>query len=416
LTRAAIDAAIPGLAAPRIEALLRSLPKDARRSLIPVAETATAFLADTRGATADATHLKAWLKERRAIPEPLLRFDPSAVPIHLTPQLAVIQQGREIARGTDLSKLRRECAAWARTELERHARAAYSGNWRRFELDQLPEVQPLILEQGAIQVFATLATREAGLQVQYEWSADEARHTWRDGSVRLARLILERQSRDLAKAAGNSVALLLRASPYLTSDALIDVLLQLTIRCACFAGAEPPRTRLEFEAAVEQGRERLYPCLEQMSAMVSNWLKEASDARQSLDDPRVRRLAAGAEETRQHLRRLLDFATINTVSPDWLRQLPRYLKAEQRRWQRNAVRGNESKHIEVELERWSARYKDLETRLAAELRWTSKLTEFRFWIEEYRVSLYAQELKTLGAISAARLDARAAEIDAWLSR
>ena len=36
LTRAAVDAALPGLAAPRIEALLRSLPKDARRSLIPI--------------------------------------------------------------------------------------------------------------------------------------------------------------------------------------------------------------------------------------------------------------------------------------------------------------------------------------------------------------------------------------------
>ena len=96
--------------------------------------------------------------------------------------------------------------------------------------------------------------------------------------------------------------------------------------------------------------------------------------------------------------------------------MPRYLKAEQRRWQRNTVRGSEPKHIVPELQLWSARYQDLEKRLAAELRWTPKLTELRFWIEEYRVSLYAQELKTLGPISAARLEQRAAEIEAWLSR
>jgi ATP-dependent helicase HrpA len=416
LTRAVIDAAIPGLAAPRIEALLRSLPKDARRSLIPVAATAAAFLEDTPGAAADATHLRGWLKERRGITETLLRFDTSAVPVHLTPQLTVIQEGREIARDTDLSKLRRECAAAGRTELERRARAAYFGSWRRFELEQLPARVPLTLEQGTIWVFPTLANRESGLHVQYEWSAEEAQQIWRDGSVRLARLILERQARDLAKDVGSSVALLLRASPYLTSDALIDALLQLTFRGACFAEAEPPRTRSEFEAAVESGRERLYPCLEQMSAMISNWLKEASEVRQALDDSRVRLLAAGAEETRKHLQRLLNFTTINTVSLDWLRQLPRYLKAEQRRWQRNAVRGNEAGQIARELEQWSARYLDLEMRLGAEMRWTPKLTELRFWIEEYRVSLYAQELKTLGTISAARLSARAAEIDAWLSR
>jgi ATP-dependent helicase HrpA len=418
LTRAAIDAAIPGLAAPRIEALLRSLPKDARRSLIPVAETAAAFLADTHGATADATQLKAWLKERRGIAEALLRFDTAAVPVHLTPHLRVIQEGREIARGTDLARLRRECAALSRAELERHARAAYAvfGSWRRFELEQLPETQALTLEQGTIWVFPTLAPRESGLHVQYEWSAEEAQRTWRDGSVRLVRAMLERQSRDLAKSIGTSVSLLLRASPYLDSDALIDALLQLTFRDACFAQAEAPRTRAEFEAAVDKARERLYPCLEQTSAMLESWLKEAGEVRQALDDSRVRLLADAAEETRRHMQQLLGFATINTASLDWLRQIPRYLKAEQRRWERNTVRGSEPKHILPELTQWSARYQDLEKRLAAELRWTPKLTELRFWIEEYRVSLYAQELKTLGPISAARLGARAAEIDSWLSR
>jgi ATP-dependent RNA helicase HrpA len=418
LTRAAIDAAIPGLAAPRIEALLRSLPKDARRSLIPVAATAAAFLADTHGATADATHLKAWLKERRGITEGLLRFDTSAVPVHLTPHLRVIQEGREIAHGTDLERLRRECAVLDRAELERQARAGYAliGSWRRFELDELPERVPLTLEQGTIWVFPTLEQRPSGLQVQYEWSAEEAQRTWRDGSVRLARAMLERQSRDLAKSIGSSVSLLLRASPYLDSDALIDALLQLTFRSACFAEADAPRTKAEFEAAVDAGRERLYPCLEQMSAMTLSWLTEAGEVRQTLDDSRVRLLAEAAEETRSHLKELLGFATINSSSMDWLRQLPRYLKAEQRRWQRNTVRGTEPKHVVPELKQWSARYQDLAKRLAAELRWTSKLNELRFWIEEYRVSLYAQELKTLGPISAARLEQRAAEIDAWLRR
>src|SRR6202046_80634 len=418
LTRAAIDAAIPGLAAPRIEALLRSLPKDARRSLIPVAETAVAFLTDAQGASADAADLKTWLKERRGIVESLLRFDLSAVPAHLTPQLTVVQDDREIARGTDLERLRRECAAAAGTELERQARAAYGllGSWHRFELDQLPEVQALALEQGRISVFPTLEKRVSGLHVQYEWSAEEAQRAWQDGAVRLARTILERQSRDLAKSIGSSVALLLSASPYLDSDALIDALLQLTFRSACFAEGEPPRTRLEFEAAVDKARERLYPSLEQMSAMIQSWLKEASEVRQTLNDSRIRPLADAAEETRHHLRRLLDFATISSAPLHWLRQLPRYLQTEQGRWQRHAVRGSESSQIARELEQWSARHEDLEKRLAAELRWTPKLTELRFWIEEYRVSLYAQELKTLGPVSAARLSARAAEIDAWLSR
>src|SRR4029077_5944134 len=48
LTRAGVDAAVPGFAEPRIEALLRSLPKGARRNLIPIGDTAAQFIASTR--------------------------------------------------------------------------------------------------------------------------------------------------------------------------------------------------------------------------------------------------------------------------------------------------------------------------------------------------------------------------------
>ena len=69
-----------------------------------------------------------------------------------------------------------------------------------------------------------------------------------------------------------------------------------------------------------------------------------------------------------------------------------------------------------ELREWSARHQALAAQVGAELRWIPELDELHNWIEEYRVSLYAQELKTLGPISAARLEQRAAEIDAWINR
>jgi ATP-dependent helicase HrpA len=418
LTRAMVDAAIPGLAAPRIEALLRSLPKEARRSLIPIAQTAAAFLSDATVAGADAAHLKKWLKEQRGVPDALIRFDFAAVPLHLTVQLTVTQDGREIARGSDLAELRRRCAAGGRAELERRAREVYGtfGPWRRFAADELPDSATLILEQGALQVYPTLIQRGSSLQVQYEWSPEEAQHAWQEGAVRLARTMLERQVRDLSKSIAGSVPLLLSASTYINGDDLTDMLLQLAFRGACFAEAAAPRTRTAYELAVDRGRERLYASWEEMSAMTSRWLTEAASVRQSLDDPRIRILSDAAEETRQHLRRLLDHRVIKNMSPEWLRQLPRYLKAEQRRWQRNAVRGGEPPNIAREVHLWSARYLDLERQLGAELRWSPKLDEFRFWIEEYRVSLYAQELKTLAPISAARLEQRAADIEAWLYR
>jgi ATP-dependent helicase HrpA len=116
------------------------------------------------------------------------------------------------------------------------------------------------------------------------------------------------------------------------------------------------------------------------------------------------------------LRYLLSSVGILKLSDGWLRQLSRYIKAEERRWQRLFARGSEPPQVLRELKEWSARANVLETGVSAETRWIPQLQEFQAWIEEYRVSLYAQELRTLGPVSAARLGARAAEIEAWLTR
>src|ERR1019366_5767684 len=172
LTRATVDAALPSLAAPRVEALLRSLPKDARRSLIPIGATVVSFM-DVMGAPSTGIQrLADWLKEARGVPSSLIRFDLDAVPAHLTAQLAVVETaaeaaqshksapskepdlrkapelGRELARGGDLGLLRRRCAARARAELDRCARDAHPKPWGRFELDDLGETAAIDLGSG----------------------------------------------------------------------------------------------------------------------------------------------------------------------------------------------------------------------------------------------------------------------------
>jgi ATP-dependent helicase HrpA len=417
LTRELVDVAIPGLAAPRVAALLRSLPKEARRTLIPIGESAAQFLVQHGQGAADVPSLKTWLKETRGIAEPLLRFDLKGVPAHLSAQLSVVLDDQELARGNDLGLLRRRCAAAARAELTRLARESFGllGPWRRFELPELPAQTAVSLTQGSILVFVALAPSERGLAVRYEWSEAEAQRAWHDGAARLARIVLERQARDLTKKISADAALLLSASPYMSSDELIDALLNRAFARACFAEQPAPRTQAAFNQALDLGRERLHPALEEIMATARGWFTEASAVRRLLEPP-VNPLLPAAAETREHLRRLLDPATLQSLTPDWLRQYPRYLKAEARRWQRNAQRHSETAAIFREIQEWNERISEVQRRLDAELRWLPQLQELRQWLEEYRVSLYAQELKTLGAISQSRLEQRLAEIDAWLTR
>src|SRR5450631_1046380 len=307
------------------------------RDSIPVADTAAQFLAAAgtgvgRGtgaaagaAAADLPSLKAWLKEQRGIPDSLLRFDLAAVPAHLMPQMAVTADGHEVAHGKTLADLRRASAAAARSELERRARAVYGllGAWRRFEIDELPVTVPVALEQGTVWVFPALARDTHGLEVRYEWSAAEADRSWRRGAAHLARGMLPAQARDLAKSVAGNAPLLLAASPYLTSDALIETLLQWVFRRACFDDAEAPRARRAFEQAVDQGRARLHSCLQEIAAATLSWFNEARAVRRSLDAALTVLPAEAADESSEHLRGLLGAASLESLSTEWLRQLPR---------------------------------------------------------------------------------------------
>ena len=417
LTRAVVDAAVPGLVLPRVEALLRSLPKDARRGLIPIAATAASFLQSAGAPSTNPQRLADWLQEARGIAPALLRFEPGSIPAHLTAQLAIVENGRELTQGSDLAVLRRRCAAQARAALDAHARESHPTPWRRFELSELPATARIEVAEGGVTVYPTLVERDSALWLAYEWTAAEASRAWRAGAVRLARAMLPAQAKDLARSIAADTQLVLAASPYLRGAELTDVLLQRVFGGACFGDADAPRTRTAFEQAVEQGRGSLHEVFTEITRCAQNWFAEARAVRRLADDPRARTsLAALAAETQAHLHRLFAADALAALPGDASRQLSRQLKAEERRWQRLLARGGEPPTILRELADWSARLTALQAELAAEQRWLPAIAELRSWIEEYRVSLYAQELKTLGPVSAARLRARAADIGSWLTR
>ncbi len=423
VTRAAVDAALPGLATPHVEALLRSLPKDVRRSLIPIAGTAKAFLEFMSGPSTHPGRLADWLEDARAVPAAQIRFDPRAVPLHLIPQIAVLNRDHSPSEpgGRDLGALRRRFAADARRELDRCAREAYPLPWRRFEAPQLPETLLLELDEGSLPVYPTLwydlgvATPGAVL-VRYDWSIEEAEHHITAGAARLARHMLDRPVRDLGRKIAADSRLLLAASPFVGGDALADLVLQLTVDRACFEDGVPPREREAFEAAVDRGRAGLGDAFEAAVATVSGWFTAGRAVRRLLEEPRARSHGAAVKVTQLHLRQLMQPTSFIVATTEWRRQLPRYLKAEERRWERLFARGGEAPEIGREIEEWTSRIEQYGRRVAAEKRWVKQLGELEAWFEEYRISLYAQELRTLGPVSAARLGLRAAEVEAWLTR
>jgi ATP-dependent helicase HrpA len=417
LTRESIDAAVPGFVRPRIEALLRTLPKEARRSLIPIAETAAQFVAAAGSRGPELGRLSAWLTQSRGIPDSLLRFAPHAIERHLTPQIAVTDAGRELARGADLGALRRATAARAQAALEQRAAEVYPDAWHCFALDRLPEVETLTLAEGRLDVHPALTAHDERITVSFHWTAAEAQRQLLEGATALAAMLLERPVRELAKRVREDAPLLLAASPFVRGESLVDLLVRLTLRRACFADhASLARDRAGFEAAVARGRERLQEELSDLRARALVWFTEARELRRLLDDPRLRGQREATMAAQRHLKRLLDADALGMQPDAYLAELPRYLRAAERRWRRVLTRGGEPPEIELTLCEWDARLASLQQQVAAERRWLPALADLAWWLEEYRVSLYAQELKTARPVSAPRLARLAAEIEDWLRR
>jgi ATP-dependent helicase HrpA len=414
IERAAVDAAVPGLARPRIDALLRSLPKDARRQLIPIAESVTRFLAS--GLPADRDGLTDWLRDAESLPPALRRLEPSAIDAHLTPQLCVMDDGKALVRGRDLAALRRGTASLARLRLEELARARHPESLQRFDWERLPETLSVPLAGGELTLFPAIRANAAGAQVTMHWTHAEAQRELRLGATQLARRTLERESRDLARALHADARLLLAASPYARGDALIESLISLAVLRACFGNADPPRSRNEFAAALERVRPVLHGEVLALGAQALEWYSAGRAVRRLLEDPRARAYPAEAAASLAHIESLLDPKAWCDKAAGYLSHLPRYLRAEERRWQRLLSRGGEPAAIAGELSNWGARLLGLQQALADEQRWLPELADLASLIEEYRVSLYAQELKTAQPVSAARLEQRALAIETWLRR
>ncbi len=399
LTASAVVRAVPGLAAPRIEALLRSLPKEARRQLDSHRRLRRSIPRGQRGRGPCGSEGLAQGASRRPRCPAAIRPERSAGAPDAGTAGAGGRQGARRRVGTW-----RNCAAPRRRRPARNSSAARSarfgqhGAWRRFDIDELPRVgaagdgggRRLGVSDG--RAHGAVASRCVTSGPMPRPSAAGA------AALRSSRATCSGPKRATwAKSLPSTRRCCSRRCPTCPAMRSANCCCNGCSRRACFGDAEAPRSREAYEQAVDQGRARLHPCLDEIAAQVLRWFSDARAVRRALDESRAPLLADAVEESHQHLRRLLCADTLESMSPDWLRQVPRYLQAESRRWQRAAARGTEPPQVLRELREWSARYRQLVQQVGAELRWIPELDDLRNWIAEYRVSLVRPGTQNPGA-------------------
>ena len=414
MTRADGEQAIPGHRLPRIEALMRSLPKTIRKELIPIADSARAFLQAQQ--LQPALQLTEWMAANRGINAREIVAADSGVPAYLIPTLVLVDGDIEVGRGSDIVALRWHLSAAAYQSLLARTITQFEQQWTSFTKNPLARSMDLPLSGGHLRLYPGLTEGEGGIGVQLYWSGEEAERAHRIALAHLARLQLRGTERDQSKRIAQDSKLLLAASPYCRADDLTDALQQQAMSQALDLGEQLPYAADEFEAALQHARPRLDACFTQCCEQIRSLLADANELRRLFQDPAVLKRDGLRDESESHLTQLLAPTRWRDVTAGQFRQLPRYLKAALIRWRRLTARSAESAQVLAEMQRWRVQGARLHGAFARQKRWIPELERFGWLVEEYRASLSAQELKTAEAVSPARLQQRVASLQAWLDR
>jgi ATP-dependent helicase HrpA len=408
---------VPGLVREKVACYFKALPKALRRHLVPVPEQVTAFLEEQdRGLRIEdradqpvASFLNAlarFVQRRAGAPVGPEVWEHAEVPPHLMMNFRVVDDaGRELAMGRDLVALKSQLGQAAQLTFGRAGTGIERENIRAWDFGDLPDEIAFTRNGRRLIGYPGLVDEGESVAIRLFDVRQAAELATRAGVRRLMRLALKEQMRQLDRTLKGFEPAALRLRGIAGADALKEDLIS-AIADRAFIGEDPlPRTAQAFEAQLKRARTRLPAVSEAACRLYANIAEEYQQIVRQLDEARgpLSRLAA---ELRSQLARLVCNGFFGATPWNRLADLPRYLRAMQLRMDKFAANAErDAKHAAAIAGIWSRYEERLEKQKKAGAV-DPRLEEFRWHIEELRVSLFAQELKTPYPVSVKRLDRR----------
>jgi ATP-dependent helicase HrpA len=403
---------VPGLRLEKVIALFRELPKAQRKQLVPVPEHARKALEELP-ASPRPPGFHEWLSEwiSRRIGEPVSAEQLAALPLpdHLRMNLRVVDpEDHVLAEGRDLIAIRKKLhGAPAGNEprqgtLSRQVVSDSTQLHRCWDFGELPEARQVERNRLQLTVYPALKDQGTGVALVEGRNAASAESLSRAAVVRLAMLALPQQVKLINRRMADDRELVLLSRGLTLAEPLADALTQRAFR-ECFLpnGSPLPRTQAAFEEALDAGRASLSNLADELAAIVKGALQEWRVVRTKLD-ALPPGFADTAAEIHAQVSTLLPRDFIETTARPWLDYLPRYLRAIARRLERLPANARRDAELAGKVRPFSAAVSSLAAAVAtAAVR--PELEQLRWMTEEFRVSLYAQDLKTAVRVSEKRL-------------
>jgi ATP-dependent helicase HrpA len=397
---------VPGWQLEKVIAVLRELPKAQRKLLVPVPEHARRALEElTAVQTARPgfyAGLAEWVSEQIDATVAAAELAALQLPDWLRMNIRVVDaQDQVLAEGRDLAALRRKVlgtAASARQAIEQSAALH-----RQWDFGELPVSRQIERNGLLLTVYPAIEDRRSAVALVEARGPASAEELSRRGVARLALLALPQQARYWHKRVAEDRELVLQSRGLELSQPLADAVAERIFR-DCFAAADAalPRSREAFSQRLDEGRTRLEAAGDRLIAIVRGVLNEWRAARSAVDAARNPASAAAVIDINTQLAMLLPPDFIASTPHPWLDHLPRYLKAITRRLGRLPAAARRDEELASRTRPFVTALKTLQAQ-APPGGMCGELQQLRWMIEEFRVSLYAQDLKAVMRVSEQRL-------------
>jgi ATP-dependent helicase HrpA len=274
---------------------------------------------------------------------------------------------------------------------------------RQWDFGQLAESVEIERNRLRLLVYPAVEDRTVGVALVEARSAADAEQISRAGLVRLAMLLLPQQAKYVAKRMADDRELVLLSRGLPLDGSVPDALARRSFR-ECFLPAEVPLPRDEksFATLLDTRRSQLNEIADRLSSTVTSVFKEWRAVRLALEKLTSPSFTAAVSDINAQIKALLTPGFLESVPRPYLDYLPRYLKSIARRLERLPANAQRDAELASKVKPFATALQGL---LAQLTRPTvpPELSLLRWMIEEYRVSLFAQELKTMMKVSDKRL-------------
>ncbi len=430
------DWLVPGMLREKVQGLLKSLPQRPRSRLLPLADASAEFCEATTFAHGHLLDvLLKFVRERTQLAVQRADFKLDALPAHVFMNLRVVDEhGRQLAMGRHLATLKAQWGAQARGAFQalaalkgaaaevkgeavadvlspaasaQRAVASHpvSAHYTAWTFGELPELLEVRKGGQSLAGFPALVDHGDHVEIEVFDEPDAAAQRHRAGLRRLFALQLRDTLRHLEKNIPGLLAMGAAYMPLGTLEELREQIVDVALERA-FLGDPLPHDSAAFQVRLDEGRTRVVLLAHEVARLAATVLAQFTAATRKLRDARPPKDVA--DDVAAQLARLCGKRFLADTPWPVLQHLPRYLKAIVLRLDKLRSDPTRDAARMTELRPLEQRY----ARRASERRGKpdARLDEYRWLLEELRVSFFAQELRTPQPVSVKRLDKLWAQI------